>query len=323
MKKLLFTLQQQLKDTSLEVTEQVQSLWSGYGKIIRIMSSATNTSYIVKVVTPETNQSHPRGWGTLNSHQRKLRSYQVESHFYQHYAAFTDNHCKVPQLIVSTEFEGGVFLIMQDLDASGFSLRKESFDWPSLTLAIRWLAYFHAKFMDSRAYGVWPVGTYWHLATRQDEWQNMPAGNIKTNAELIDNTLSQAKFQTLVHGDAKLANFCFHNKKPQLAAVDFQYVGRGSGVKDLAYLVGSGLTQEGLTKYGELALEEYLHQLKMALSFYSHSVNHNELDAEIRRLYPIAWADFYRFLLGWNSNSWKICDYMKRMTEQGIKNLMT
>lgn len=318
---IIYKLQTVLDDDSLTIADQIQTLWSGYGQIIRVKSEAHNNSYIVKVVAPEAASEHPRGWNTDIGHRRKLRSYQVENCFYQRYSALTDTHCQVPQLVAYTKFDHGVLLVMDDLDAMGFSVRKTHADWSSLQVAIRWLAFFHGQFMGNKADGLWHNGTYWHLATRHEEWQKMPAGAFKIKAQAIDNHLSKAKYQTLVHGDAKYANLCFHVNEMQVAAVDFQYVGQGCGVKDLAYLVGSCLDQDKLAQYNEQALNEYITQLKLALSTYGKPVDLTELEVETRALYPVAWADFYRFLLGWNPQSWKIGPYMQMMAEQGLKAL--
>ena len=56
---------------------------------------------------------------------------------------------------------------------------------------------------------LWETGTYWHLETRPDELVKLQDKKLKEFAPLIDSKLSSAKYQTLVHGDAKLANFCF------------------------------------------------------------------------------------------------------------------
>lgn len=307
-----------LNDPQIIICEQVQSLWSGYGQIVRVFSQCSGQSYIVKVVMPNQAGEHPRGWNTSTSHQRKLRSYQVEAVFYQHYAQLADEHCRVPKLIASQDYQEGIVLVMEDLDDAGFSVRKGRATWQELKMCIRWLAYFHGRFMGTDAANLWPVGTYWHLATRQDEWQAMPDSDVKQQAEAIDIALNSAQFQTLVHGDAKLANLCFHANKQQVAAVDFQYVGRGVGVKDLAYLAGSAFDDQGLYQYGELILNEYICQLSRALQYYQKPIDHNAIEAEYRELYPLAWADFYRFLLGWNPKSWKICGYMQEMTEKGL-----
>gem|GEM_PF-6732341 len=62
----------------------------------------------------------------------------------------------------------------------------------------------------------------------------------------VDRLLGQARFQTLVHGDAKHDNFCLAARANGAAAVDFQYVGRGPGIKDVAYFLASCLTPSGL-----------------------------------------------------------------------------
>ena len=61
----------------------VQTLWSGYGSIVRIALEGTKfSSVIVKHVQPE-NGKHPRGWNTDLSHRRKLKSYEVETNWYR------------------------------------------------------------------------------------------------------------------------------------------------------------------------------------------------------------------------------------------------
>lgn len=319
------TIQTLLNDPSIQISENVQTLWSGYGQIVRVKSVNTGRCYIVKWVSPQQASSHPRGWNTSTSHTRKIQSYQIEAYFYQHYSKLTDENCCTPQLVGCEADENSLLLIMDDLDELGFSIRREEASWQQLQGTIKWLAHFHAKFMGCSTQGLWPVGSYWHLATRQDEWQamsNSPRDKpFKQHAQRIDDTLNNAKFKSLIHGDAKLANFCFSPNSSNVAAVDFQYVGGGAGVKDLAYLVGSAFDNQGLQNYGSLVLDEYIVQLKAALCYYSNDANQRELEQEIRFLYPVAWADFYRFLLGWNPHSWKMCEYMAHMARVGLARL--
>ena len=51
----------------------------------------------------------------------------------------------------------------------------------------------------------------------------------------------------------------------QVAAVDFQYVGGGCGIKDVAYFIGSCLYEEDCERYEEGLLDWYFSQLKEAL----------------------------------------------------------
>lgn len=319
-----------LNDTEIVFQEEVQSLWSGYGQIIRCINKNSGQHYIVKVVAPENASEHPRGWNTSISHERKIKSYQVEANFYQNYAHLANGSLvnqriislsRVPQLLASSSSNRFTLLVMEDLDAAGFCVRKDQADWSCLKIAIRWLAYFHARFMGSSSENLWEIGSYWHLATRQDEYRAMADSVYKTHAKDIDQALNNAKFQTLIHGDAKFENLCFHTNKQDVAAVDFQYVGSGSGVKDLAYLAGSCLKQDQLVQFDSLILNEYLKQLKQALIDNNNHLNFDALTAETQALYPLAWADFYRFLLGWNPQSWKVCDYMKYKSQLGLNNL--
>ena len=56
---------------------------SGYGSIKRYnLKGSDYTSVIVKHVEPDQG-AHPRGWNTDLSHQRKLKSYQVELNWYE------------------------------------------------------------------------------------------------------------------------------------------------------------------------------------------------------------------------------------------------
>src|SRR5262249_45266375 len=100
--------------------------------------------------------------------------------------------------------------------------------------------------------------------------------------------LDAARFRTIVHGDAKDANFCF-SPSGAVAAVDFQYAGGGAGVVDVAYLLYDRRDERA-------GLEAYFAHLRDALV---PSVDARALEAEWRALYPVAQLDFRRFLAGW------------------------
>lgn len=297
----------------------LQELWSGYGKIIRYsVNSEHVSSAIVKWINPQDKVEHPRGWNTHTSHQRKLKSYQVETAWYQNFAKFCDETCRIPQYYASQLNENETILVIEDLDAQGYNLRHNIIEEKDIDNCIRWLAAFHAKFIHANAEQLWQVGSYWHFATRNDEWQAMPDGDLKTYAGAIDTALNSATFKTIIHGDAKVANFCFRENKNNVAAVDFQYVGAGVGVKDLMYFLGGCLDSEALFEFHNEYLDKYFSYLKQFSSDTVSDTEFKALEQEWRSLYSIAIADFSRFLIGWKSNHWKLNAYTQFHVQQAI-----
>ncbi|TDF41476.1 DUF1679 domain-containing protein [Alteromonadaceae bacterium M269] len=313
---LITELRHFLNTPDLQKVEQVQALWSGYGEIARYAYTQDNKAkhIIVKHVQLPDEISHPRGWNTQTSHQRKISSYQNEEKFYADYAHRCDQFCYVPKHLGSLNCGSPKPLIIEDLDAAGFDLRLTEATLTEIQLGIRWLAYFHARFIDIPADDLWPVGTYWHLATRQDEWHKMAEGELKQSAHQIDSHLNNAKYQTLVHGDAKLANFCWTRDTKNLAAVDFQYIGKGAGVKDVMYFLGSCLNSNELFEHESDLLDQYFGFFHQALKHYQKMIDGQAVEREWRSLYPLAWADFHRFLQGWHPEHFKINDYMQKQT---------
>ncbi|WP_317930177.1 phosphotransferase [Halioxenophilus sp. WMMB6] len=303
--------------TAAEPIAVVQSLWSGYGEIVRYrLTGAPQSSVIVKQINPPTNSQHPRGWNSDIGHQRKLRSYQVEVAWYQQWAHRCLPSCRVPACLGVAQQGESTTLVLEDLNAAGFPLRKQQITPAELAACIEWLAQFHARFMGAEPQGLWPVGSYWHLATRPEEWAAMADGPLKEAAGLIDARLNQARFQTLIHGDAKLANFCFGDSGGPVAAVDFQYVGAGCGMKDLAYFVGSVLSEAECERQEAQFLTHYFQSLRGALAASQPTIDATALEAEWRALYPFAWADFYRFLQGWMPGHKKLNRYGNRLVSQ-------
>lgn len=309
-----------LDATDLIETEAIQSLWGGYGKIAKYaliggdVSERASRVVIKHVRLPEA-ADHPRGWNTDRSHQRKVKSYEVEAAWYAKWSRHCSRTCLLPQYL--THFTRGqeMALVLEDLDASGYPLRKTSVSLDELDACVVWLARFHAVHLHLDPDGLWEKGTYWHLDTRLDELEVLGDPDLKRAAEPIDQALAASPFQTLVHGDAKLANFCF-SETGEVAAVDFQYVGGGCGMKDLAYFVGSCLSPEECFRYEDHVLETYFGSLKAALRDGERQVDIQALEGDWRGLYPYAWADFQRFLQGWSPGHWKISDYSEQMTRR-------
>lgn len=313
------------KAQSIEEIEVIQSLWSGYGKILRykvINSEIPDlNSVIVKNVRLPKQTKHPRGWNTDLSHERKVRSYEVETEWYKSWNAKCDDTCRTPHCLALAQEGDEVLMVMEDLDDSGYAERRSSVTMADIKVCLSWLANFHATFLNKKPAGLWKSGTYWHLQTRPDELKELDDLSLKNAAEAIDIALTNAKYTSFVHGDAKLANFCFGKNKDgsvKVSGVDFQYVGGGCGMKDVAYFIGSCLYEEDCEQHEKELLDHYFEELSCSVSKRHSAINTEELCNDWRSLYYVAWADFHRFLKGWSPGHWKINSYSERVTKQVI-----
>jgi len=251
----------------VERVGRVQGLWQGYGEVARYR--AGNRSVIVKHIRPP-----------ADAHPRKLASYEHEEAWYRHWSP----HCRarVPTFLGAYADAMQRVLVLEDLATAGF-------DRPAVEVApcVDWLARLHACFLGAEPLGLWPVGTYWHLATRSEELERMGNAALRREAPTLDRALRLARHQTIVHGDAKPANF-LACATGEVAAVDFQYTGRGPGVRDLAYLLHPRIDSR--------LVDRYFVRLRQELS---PTVDGAALEAEWRNLLPMAHRDFLRFLDGW------------------------
>lgn len=305
--------------SSIQEQETIQKLWSGYGEIVRYaLEGGSRNSVVIKHVRLSKRDNHPRGWNSNLSHQRKLKSYEVEVHWYQHYARETDMNCRMPECLGVRQEQGDILIVLEDLDDAKYTLRKSNPNINEMMKCIEWLANFHAKFLNTNPKGLWEKGTYWHLDTRPEELEVLDDLALKVVAPKIDQVLNEAKFKTLVHGDAKVANFCFA-ADGDVAAVDFQYIGGGCGMKDLVYFVGSCLHEEDCERYEKKLVNHYF--LVFGLALEKRKLSGLEIEKEWRELFSVAWADFHRFLKGWSPGHWKINSYSEKITKEVIKKL--
>lgn len=282
----------QIKDIQL-----IQKLWSGYGSLNRIILN--DKTAILKLIKFPESATHPRGWNNDLSHLRKERSYQVEMNWYENQNQLIEDAYS-PRLIAKGSSETGErWILLEDLQEKEF-FPKFSIAKNDIVKCLKWLANFHSYYLGHDTNGLWPIGTYWHLDTRPDELKVLEDSELKKAAPLIDQKLNSAKYKTFVHGDAKLANFLFNDT--QVAAVDFQYIGGGVGIKDVAYFLSSVFDESELENKEEECLSVYFKEL-----------NNTDVEKEWRDLYPWAWCDFYRFLQGWAPGHYKLNSYSEKM----------
>lgn len=305
-----------LKLGQLSEVEVIQTLWSGYGELVRLIFQ--EQSIIVKHITLPKPSNHPRGWNSDHSHKRKLHSYQVEVNWYQHFSVDIDERCPFPQGFNCFQTPNEWLIVMEDLATSGLTYTTAYADQAHLETSLTWLANFHAKYMNTKSALLWETGTYWHLETRLDELKALKDSKLKTFAKRIDDTLKLATYQTIVHGDAKLANFCFSDDASRCGAVDFQYVGHGCGMKDVAYFISSAVEPETCEGKEKWLLDTYFGALKAALHHYQPHMNADAVEREWRPLFAVAWADFQRFIKGWSPTHYKINPYTESLTHKAL-----
>jgi hypothetical protein len=299
--------------------ELIQELWSGFGQILKVkLEGAEVLSIIVKKIDLSNSGNHPRGWNTDASFKRKEFSYGVEQTWYKNYSNQSGSFLRMAKHLGSTSNKNGSVILLEDLDASGFPIRKSSLTLKEVKTCILWLANLHGKFMGCKSEGLWDVGTYWHLSTRTDEFKAMKDSELKRSAFKIDEVLNNCQYKTIVHGDAKVANFCFSEDLAKVAVVDFQYVGSGCGMKDLVCLLSSCVNAKECRLWEENFLDYYFECLFEALDGKFSGQEFVLLENEWRQLYPMAWADFYRFLDGWSPGNYKFNDYGEIMVENAL-----
>ena len=326
----------------------IQRLWGGYGELVRLVftdsSDAGFNSVIVKHVALPDKSEHPKGWNTKLSHQRKVHSYQVETAWYQSFTQQWDERCPVPVGLQCELADNEWLIVMQDLADSGFPLTSQ-FDVLAASdestsgeqhhaytpvevkqrnACLKWLANFHAKHINvdqGQSASLWPVGTYWHLDTRPDELSALADLPLKQQAQRIDRLLKECPYPTLVHGDSKLANFCFEPESENAAAVDFQYVGHGCAMKDVALFMSSAIRPRDCQEYENEVLDTYFQHLKEALAHYQPQLSFEDVERAWRPLFYVAWADFQRFVKGWSPEHWKINPYTEQLTQAVVQQL--
>jgi hypothetical protein len=308
--------------TDIFEIKKIQDLWSGYGVIMRYgLEGSDLQTVVLKHVHWPNLKKHSRGWNTNLSHKRKVRSYGVETTWYSKWSKMCDDRCRVPECLIFEKHNDEILIVLEDLDSIGFEGRRKSISLNEMKVCLSWLAHFHATFLGQNSEGLWKVGTYWHLDTRPEELSVLSDKELKNSAKAIDKKLKESKFQTFVHGDAKLANFCFARKGMNVAAVDFQYVGGGCGMKDVAYFIGSCLNEGECEKREDFLLDSYFSVLKDAVREKHRDIDVDALEDDWRKLYPVAWTDFHRFIKGWSPGHWNINSYSERLAKKVMATL--
>ena len=311
---------EELKDIDISRLTKLATLWSGYGTIYSVSGTTgeAQRQLIIKCVTPPHND-------TGISHERKLHSYQVEASFYSGIAGRLIER-GVPlakPYVVTSNMAGDEYqmsLVLEDLRPL-FPNSCRPLDLVHAKAALLWLAQFHSCFWGCPPKEkVWTEGTYWHLATRPDELESMGGeyAALKRAAKQIDEALkSEPQFQTLVHGDFKAANLLFSSGDTvACAAYDFQYVGGGSGMKDVAYVFTSSLAPGIAEEHVDELLEYYHTELTnrlppQAAEEYTQDV--------MRRHFDLAVADFVRFMAGWGA--WGNTRWAEKITRNVVSNV--
>ncbi|NKF49194.1 phosphotransferase [Shewanella sp. WXL01] len=334
-------LSQQQRQQILDLTQAnsiadiqlIQNLWSGYGQLLRLsLNGGKYSSVIVKYIAiPESQlaaKPHPKGWNTELSHQRKVNSYQVEYAWYKEFAKLCSSESYLPQCLLAEKQSNNMLLVLEDLHTKGFDKVISQASHSHISACLYWLGQFQGHFLWQQSTAdkpcindkLWQQGGYWHLATRPDELAALADNKLKQAAHQIDALLSQCDYQTIVHGDAKLANFCFNQQGTQAAAVDFQYVGYGCGMKDVALFLSSVLTFDETDEQVENYLKLYFNSLRQAAKQHQ-GIELDALESSWRALFPVAWADFQRFIKGWSPQHVKINPFTERLTQQALTSL--
>jgi aminoglycoside phosphotransferase (APT) family kinase protein len=295
----------------IKLGKTLTSLWSGCGSIVAC--ELNGQACVIKAVDIPAVLEHPKIKQTVFAVNRKRKSYQVEYHFYKYFGQQLPSSAAAISCLAAIKNAPQYVLAFNDFTQQSYTHAEPQ----HAAAVLKWLAHFHAFNLHQPATGLWPQGNYWHLATRPDEFNNLAPSAIKHQAAKLDAALCNSAYKTIIHGDAKLANFAI-NKQQHVLGYDFQYVGAGVGIIDVMYFMTSCFNEAQLQQYADNYLAQYFTELQYALSVYQPQVAASEVISDWRNLWAIAWADFYRFLAGWSPTHTKINSYMQLQVNKAL-----
>lgn len=299
--------------------ESVQPVWGGNGEVLRVELGGAPVQFVIvkRVTTPARTKRKKKSQDP--SMARTIASYDNELAFYQDYAEQLAPAIRLPRFYSGSRLEDGWVFVLEDLVDSGFSTARKIYSQTDIQGALKWLAGFHSSFLGHSGDRLWKAGSYWNLASREDERAKMGDSRLKAAAASLDRALNQCKFKTLIHGDAKTDNFCFPNSENQtVAGLDFQFVGLGCGMKDVICLLDSCLNLFEVGVEGERYLDFYFREFTSALKLRNVNLDAAAVEQEWRALYPVAWADYYRFLDGWAPGKYPLEGGAENMFAQAV-----
>jgi hypothetical protein len=288
----------------------VQSLWAGYGAIFSC--TADGDRLIVKHFTPP---AHRRVENDSEDHRRKLRSYSVERVFYEALSQkLIDAGCIIPSCVGCIDGDdGSIAIVMRDLGEhyGSYDIRRGNcLNMEEGKRLLSYLARFHAVFWNARPpEGLWDEGCFWQLGTRMDELQYLDNswrrwGLDRAMAMKIHEKVLHLPHRTIVHGDAKAANFFWF--KEQVGGYDLQYTGGGSPMKDVAYMLGCSMQEHLIHAHEEVLLRHYHAELTSLLSP-EHAADYTF--ETMQEAYDLCVADLVRFMCG--SRWWGNTTYLE------------
>lgn len=159
--------------------------------------------------------------------------------------------------------------------------------------------------------GLWDCGCYWHLDTRQQEFASIPNSwrDVRDAAGAIDRVLKgqrkdgsySNRHMTSVHGDFKAANLLW-SSDGRCCAYDFQYVGKGLGMRDVSKFLCTAVDADVLEEEGgeQQLLQHYHAALVKQLQANSKAEAAQRYTPEVMTAqFEIALVDYIRFCAGW------------------------
>lgn len=301
----------------IELGKPLKQLWSDCGGLYS--ARLRDENIVIKASRVPSSIKHSRIEQSSVAKNRKAWSYENELSFYQRHSDVLAEKKLTLQCFAVHQFNDSCYLALNNFESMGFR-NLTCVNMSEIKAVISWLAKFHAHFLQINNQEGFERGGYWHLNTRPDEYIKMNDSMVKSCAHVINERLKNSDFQTIIHGDAKLANYAFDHENAVLG-YDFQYVGTGIGLQDLMLFLVSTLNSDSLYANHELLLSDYFCVLHLETASYLSIEQQNSLESQWRALWPLVWCDYHRFLLGWKPDHERINDFLLMMSDRAIKSL--